>query len=232
MWKYWRASWRQIKEVAGEDEIIWVNNGEPTDGDHHGTYQIWSKRRTDQFNAALECLLIPSQMATRSFFIRGTQAHSGPGFDVEDQIAQELGGWKLRSHKKIELTLQGNRFFFAHHGPSPGYRDHTWGDPIRRELRDQFNRAIKRGRMPPQYYVWAHYHQKAYETLTIEYKGEDFTMHGFIVPGWQLDTAYISRLKKGEDIFEIGLLYFIIEDGHVEHKWIVDRRDTTERVMI
>ena len=50
------------------------------------------------------------------------------------------------------------------------------------------------------------------------------------VPGWQLSTAYISRLKKGEEIMQIGLLYFVIEDGKVEHHWIVDTRDVTERV--
>ncbi len=230
MWQYWRACWNKVGQVAGEDDIYTVLNGEPVDGDHHGTYQLWSKRRIDQYNAAVECLLIPSAKSKKMFFTRGTPAHSGGGFDVEDQIAQEFGGYKRKSHQKIELTLQGNRFLFAHHGPSPGLRDHTWGNLIRLELRDQFNKAIKQGRKPPQYFVWAHFHQKVYETLTIDYKGQDFTMHGYIVPGWQLGSAYISRRIKGENIFEIGMLYFIIEDGRVSHHWIVDRRDTTERV--
>jgi len=232
VFNFWKRAWKKISEIAGDDEIIFVMNGEPGDGDHHETYQLWSKRLFDQANAAITCLNIPSQMASKVYCIRGTPVHSDNKFDIDDIVARELGAHKLRSHFSVELTIQGHRFFFTHQGPNPGYRDHTWGDGIRRELRDQFYRSIRAGRTPPDYFIWGHFHQKAYAPFNVEYKKKDLTMHGYIVPGWQLSTAYISRLKKGEEIMQIGLLYFIIEDGKVSHHWIVDTRDVTERVSI
>lgn len=230
VFNYWKKSWKEIKNIAGDDEIIFVFNGEPGDGNHHQTPQIWTTRISEQKDAALTCLGIPSQMASSVYCLRGTPVHSDRTFDIDDIVAQELGAYKLKAHYTLDMEIQGAKFFFKHKGPAPGTKDHTFADGIRRELRDQFYKSIKRGRKPNQYFVWAHYHQKAYATYDVEYRGEDLTLHGYIVPGWQLSTAYISGLIKGEEVMQVGILYFVIEDGKVTHHWIVDERDVTERV--
>lgn len=230
VYKFWVDIWKDVKEVAGDDEILFVFVGEPGDGNHHRTPQIWTQRITEQAGAALTCLNIPSQLANKVYCLRGTPAHSDMTFDIDDIVAKELGAHKLKAHYTLELEVQGIKFFFKHKGPPPGTKEHTFADGIRRELRDQFYKSIRRGKKPPQYYVWAHYHQKTYATYDVEYKGEDMTLHGYIVPGWQLSTAYISSLIKGEEIIQIGILYFVVEDGVITHHWIVDTRDVTERV--
>ncbi len=230
LWSLWNKVWKKVFEIAGNDDLFLVLNGEPCDGDHHNTHQIWTRRVYEQIDASLTCLGIPAGRAKAIFCTRGTEAHDRQ-YEAGDYVAKELGAYGHRAHEFIELDLQGNKFHIKHQGPTPGYKDHTEGDAIRRELRDQFYKHIKRGKEPPQYFVWAHYHRKAYATYNVEYKDKDLTLHGYIVPGWQLSTAYIAAKKK-DGIFDIGLLVFTVEDGVVKHEWLVDTRDITERIEL
>ncbi len=232
MLRFWNKGWEEIFDVAGEDELIVALNGEPCDGDHHDTWQLWSRRMTDQKTAACELLQPIVTRANRFYCIRGTPAHSGNGFDADTEVAKEIGAYKRTALPKIRLNIQGKTFLITHKGPGPGARDWTWGDIIRREIKDQNYRALRRGSEVPDYFLWAHYHQKAKEIVTVEIGGKEKEVTGFIVPGWQASTAYIAALNKGEEIIQIGMLYFVIEDGVVSHRWIVDTRDITESVTI
>jgi hypothetical protein len=232
MLKFWNSGWEEIYEAAEGYRLITVLNGEPCDGDHHDTWQLWSRRMTDQVDAAVE-LLTPIATKSDVFYVtRGTPAHSGKNFDADTEVAKEIGAYRRTVFPKLRLTIQGKTFLFTHHGPGPGRRDWTWGDTIRREIKDQNYRSLRRGSKLPDYYVWAHYHQKAHEPVKVERKGEEKIVNGYIVPGWQASTAYIAALNKGEEIVQIGMLYFIIEDGNVKHKWIVDTRDITESIRL
>lgn len=230
--KYWDKGWKEIYKVAGDDPIITVLNGEPCDGNHHETYQLWTTKMSTQKAAAVECMLVPVNRSEKFYAIRGTPAHSGRDFDADDEVAKELGAYKNKALFKIRINIQGNIFFFAHKGPTPGGRDWTWGDTLRREIKDLNYRAMRRGKHLPDHFIWAHYHQKAHEPVQVEYNGHERIVHGYIVPGWQASTAYIASLNKGEEIVQIGMLYFVIEDGEVSHHWIVDTRDITEEVTI
>ena len=232
MLKFWNAGWEEIFEVAGDDEVIGILNGEPCDGDHHDTWQLWSRRMTDQVDAAVELLSPIVQKCSKFYCTRGTPAHSGRNFDADTEVAKEIGAYKRTVFPKIKLDLQGKSFLFTHHGPTPGSRDWTWGDTIRREIKDLNYRAMRRGAEVCDYYNWAHYHQKAKETVTVENGGKEKLVTGIIVPGWQASTAYIAALNKGEEVIQIGMHYYIIEDGNVEHRWIVDTRDITESVKL
>lgn len=232
MLEYYQKAWADIFNIAGGDEVIVVANGDMVDGDHHDTYELWSHLVNDQVTAALYLLTPIFNRASRGFVMQGTSSHVIDGATAEDWIASELGAHKKRSLPKLELTIQGQRFFFAHHGPSPGNTEHTLGDPIRRELKKQFFRALRYDKRPAHWYIWSHWHRCWHETVTMEYKNEPYRMHGIVTPAWQLHTKYVNRIEKGRSIADIGLIFFVIENGYVELFRILDRRDTTEVVEL
>jgi len=230
--RFYAACWEEIWRVAGNDPIYTVINGDAVDGNHHGTYQLWTRSADVQAHAAVELLRVPSNRSEKVFVIRGTTAHVGEEGVSEDIIAKELGAHTKKALPDLPLTVQGVDFYFKHHGPNPGKLPHTRGDSVRRELRKQFTQSIENGHKPVQHYVWGHFHQKWYEPKTMRYLGDEYLTHGYTLPAWQLSTKYVDRIEKGQVFCDIGMIYFVIEDGVVTHKFLNDSRTMTEGVTI
>ena len=229
MRKYWERIWADIlASMDKDDRLHIVANGDLVDGDHHGTPQIFTRRDIDQANLAVALLAPIRNRAAEMYIIAGTTSHVG--INAEQIIAQELGAHRRRVLPKLELEVQGIRFYFAHHGPNPGGREHTMGDSIRRQLRDEFYRALRYGNTPADYYVWSHYHRSPPpEQITMQASGEH-TMTGVVLPAWQLCTEYGHRVQKGPSISHIGMRWFEVEDGAVTMHKNIDVRDETVRV--
>ncbi len=232
MLRYWDKCWQLVYDAAGKDDLLLVANGDLVDGDHHNSYQLWSRRSNDQERAALDLLLEPRQKAKECYLVQGTATHVENGGSSEDRLAQELGAHRARSLHKLSLDVQGVRFLFAHHGPTPGRAEHTRGDAVRRELRNQFYAALRHGYEPPHVCVWSHQHRFIHETISMEYHGRMHVMHGYITPAWQLATQHIHRLERGPVLADVGLMWFVIEGGRMMWHIELDRRDTTEAVRI
>ena len=228
--KYWQNTWADIiRSLEPGDRLHVVANGDLVDGDHHGTPQIFTRRDVDQANVAIDLLAPIRNHAAELYIIAGTTSHVG--INAEQIVAQELSAYGGRVLPKLMLDVQGIRFFFAHHGPNPGTREHTLGDPIRRELRNEYLSALRYGNDPAHYYAWSHYHRSPPpETITMVHKGAEHTMTGVVLPAWQLCTEYGHRVQKGASISHVGMRWYEIVDGIVTMHSRIDIRDETRRV--
>jgi hypothetical protein len=228
--KYWLSIWGEILASLGKDDRLHViANGDLVDGDHHNTPQIFTRRDVDQANIIIDLLTPIRNQAEQLYIIAGTTSHVG--IDAERYIAQELAAYDKTVLPKLELEVQGIRFRFAHHGPNPGTREHTIGDGIRRELRNEYLQALRHGVDPAHYYIWSHYHQSPpAETITMMHNGNEHTMTGVVLPAWQLCTEYAHRVQKGASISHIGMRWFEVVDGAVTMHSRIDIRDETRRV--
>jgi len=230
LYNYWLEIWDEIiTPLKKKDRLHVVANGDMVDGDHHNTPQIFTRRDVDQANIVVSLLTPIRNRAAELYMIAGTPSHVG--INAEKWLAQELAAHGKTVLPKLELEVQGVRFFFAHRGPNPGIREHTLGDSIRRQLRDEFLRAMRYGYEPAHYYCWSHYHQSPPpETLTMMYKGKEHTMTGMVLPAWQLCTEYGHGIQKGPSISHIGMRWFEVVDGVVTMHSRIDVRDETRRV--
>ena len=232
MWKLWLKYWRMIYELAGDDELHVIVNGDLIEGDHHNTTQIWSKRIKDQKDAAVECLLVPSNRCTQMYITRGTVTHVGESGTVEDDIAKELGAYQLKSHPHLELDVGGVRFDIAHHGASRGRRWWTQTNAWRHILHSEMIRSLEEGKKPPHYIVRSHVH-KAPPPVTerMDWRNVLYETTGIITPAWQLKTEFGHKISNGE-LSDIGMYVIEIEgDRHWWERWMV-RWDSTTRVTV
>lgn len=236
MHKFWLSAWDEIFSSAEavstnveRARIHVIANGDLVDGDHHNTPQIFTRRDADQANLAIDLFAPIRNRAENMYIIAGTPSHVG--INAEQIIAKELAVHNRAVLPKLELEVQGKRFYFAHHGPNPGTREHTKGDSIRRQLRDEFYRSVAHGYKPADYYCWSHYHRSPPpETITMRADGKEHSMMGMVLPAWQLCTEYGHKVQKGPSISTIGLRWFEVVDGVVTMHSNIDVRDETVRI--
>lgn len=215
---FWeKGFWPEVLQT--DREIATVLNGEPVDGKHHDTAQVWSTVVEEQVAVAHD-ILSPIRAKSKHFFItRGTPAHSGQRGAAEEMLHRLLGADFVAKRERTTYrfcpTIGGVRFDFAHHGPNPGNRTWTYGNSFRQYCRNIYLDAMARRKSPPRVIIRSHVHKRTRETLH-EY---DFTLDGFITPAWQWFTEFVHRIASHEDIADIGGLVIDIDDGNITNAY-------------
>lgn len=206
IWEHYQALKRKVKKLEGRK--IGVLNGDLIDGDNprHNTWTNRPKEQRDAFLYNMEPML---GVMDQWVVIRGTPAHVGDHGVIEDDIAKELGALDLKSHMKVELTIQGVRFVFAHQGPTVGKRRHVEGNQLRILLRDMCIRAAEEGKEAADVYCWSHFHQYIHEMVT--FGGRE--VHGFILPAWCLASDYAMKVVQHLEAADLGTVYFTVDNG-------------------
>jgi hypothetical protein len=149
----------------------YVNLGDLTDNDHHGTHQIIGRDLGTHVAAARNVLrdgFLQLDFDTLHF-VMGTPSHVGPGGALEKAIASDIEG---DGYPVIRCPFNGGhtiwpylyaRFFdylldFRHHGRT-GQREHTTKSYAALYAYDIHGSHVNEGREPPDIAIRAHKHK-------------------------------------------------------------------------
>lgn len=228
LWKKWTKAHDQIFDGTADEVIVFLM-GDAVHGLKDGA-GIWTGSLKTQKDAFIESHLIWTNKASASYCVRGTRWHVGDDGIVEDQIAEELGCYKLKSFHKMEVSVQGVRFMLAHKGPKPGSRAWTRPNSMFHTLRDRYFSALRESREPADIYLWGHYHE--YVSGFVEAEGPWGTkiIRGYVLPAWCTPNEYALSNVGNLELADVGCVYFDIEDGQVTKYNLFTRFDAVERV--
>lgn len=205
----WKQAWKRVAKLTDGMQTIVASNGDLVDGDHHGTYQLWSRNPEDQIETACD-LLSPVQQAAHSLFIvRGTEAHVGGTGWMEESIATRLNtepcpATATYSWHRLPIQIEGVHFHVAHHS-SMGGKELSRGTSAAGLAVDTMTYCASKRLTMPDVVIRSHNHRWADS-------GTTYPVRAVSLPAFQLGTSYIHR-RSPFAIADVGLCVFICEDG-------------------
>ena len=226
MYRKWQDTAKNVKDMLTENKrrkrLVLVLNGEPIDGDHHGTPQLITKNKQEQIDMFIslldEWLDIVEYDPKRGdciYLVRGTTAHeSGErieqiGRDIEGVVPYRRDSGPLAKdgryhYQKIRKSINDVYFRIQHHGFGRGTRPWTRENAILYSLKSQYIDCLDYKKPIPDATVCSHFHVYNFAY----YYGKQKTMFGCTTPCWQLKTHFVNRVAPLEDINTIGNIYF------------------------
>ena len=93
VWAWWEEFWGEwVPHITKGEPYAVVVNGDPMDGNHHGSVTQISHNPVDQKHVALAAFRpVVDLCEGRFYMIRGTEAHGGESGNLEENLAEELG---------------------------------------------------------------------------------------------------------------------------------------------
>ena len=190
LWDGFQGSRAWLKEKAAGDPLAKIINGDVTEGNHHGTKEIWSPEVGDHSKAAFE-VLAPwvSDTEGPSFMVRGTECHTA---SHEISVAKKLGCETNPEHgqpywDRLTLDICGKRVSVRHHFPATS-RVHLEASQYSIQLGNAILEAHRAGKRPPDIIIGAHRHRPGHWSdgsgmVVVTGAWQVLTRHGFkVVP--------------------------------------------------
>lgn len=214
IWEHFEMCANRIAEARRGKRLLLVHNGDAIEGAHHNTAQIASILPKEQKDVHIELMVyfkkaVAFQRGDQLYYTLGTETHTG---EIEDEIGEQLGAIEtsdgVHAFNDIELTVNNNRLWWTHHGPSSG-RGANKGNTLRNWLRDQFYERVNEGKLPPHVIHTGHTHDPYWQIYIGRYEGSYFTVRGFISPSWQLKTRY-GHKKAPLMLNKIGVQFYTV----------------------
>lgn len=214
LWHNWLKCIDEIKTITKKYYTTVIFDGDIVDlDDKNRSKQIISRIPITILRMADQVILPLIELADRTFFVRGTEAHVGQSGWIEEMMAEryeaepntafgQSSWWHLRAE------FAEVKFDIAHHY-STGTLPHTYAHGIARLVQATRLNYTDWGEPPPDVLVRAHRH-KHVET------GTTFSTRGVSLPCWQFHNAYLYRIGKENDIPHIGAVVMICNKGIVE----------------
>ena len=206
VWDWWEEFWGAwIPDVTKGEPYDLCLNGDVLDGRHHNAVTQISQNLTDQEKIA-EAILRPvvEKCEGRLFWIRGTEAHSGPSGENEESLARQLGAIPSESGQYARYEL-----WYRIGGKGLVHITHTIGTtnsmayestaPMK-ELTDAYVESARWSKEPPDVVVRSHRHRNI-ETRIQTYKG---FCTSCITAGWQLKTPFVFKTGARQQLPQIG----------------------------
>lgn len=199
LWRYWEFFWDEwVPTVTKNEPYAIAFNGDAIDYIHHSSVTQISHNIGDQINLAEKILkpLIPKCNGLY-YHIRGTEAHSGPSAQAEEELAHRLGAipnedgqyarWELYIRIGVGLV------HLSHHIGTTGSMAYETSGP-QKELEQMYVAAARWGLEVPDVVVRSHRHRNVETRVRIR-KGERY---GFATActtaAWQLKTPFAYRV--------------------------------------
>lgn len=219
--EHWRRYWALVAEIRERESarLLWINNGDAVDGDHHQTSQIISRKPSVQRHAVEEVFAVPLELRPeKTWVIRGTEAHVGEAGSDEDDLARWMGAvpspdgtaawWGLK------MTLPGGLRIDARHHRSGGHLPHTRGPGIVRVAHRIFDAAAVDLRPHPHVAFRGHLHKRGDS-------GDAYPTRLVALGSWQVHTGYVHKVAP-DDIADIGAAILVARgtDYEVRHVYV------------
>jgi len=233
LWEKWCEYWSQIDDLRTKHgaKLVYVNNGDLTEGFHHHSTQIHSVNPIDQHKMAAAVLSVPLSLnPDEVWIIRGTVAHVGPNASFEEALAREIGAEHdeetgTYSHWVKALKAHGKIIEFAHHARNWGrpWTKHTAVGTLAAEI--TYDYANDPGRRPA---VVFRSDQHRWND-----SGDIHPVRVVITGCFQLATSFIHKIAPGKLPHIGGASALVHPDGEIEvkkHKFPFERDEPVEVV--
>jgi hypothetical protein len=192
LWGCWEEAWVWAYDLIGDDEFALIVNGDVTEGNHHGTKEIWAVDDVDHMECAVEVLKPHAARAAKTLVSLGTECHTA---GMEHAVARRLGAvpppganQKGGAWNRIDVDIAGTRCCFRHHITTTS-RPYLEASALSIHLGVERLEAVNNGEDPPRVLGCAHRHR--YGQFS---DGEGLC---FVTPPWQMLTRYGHKVVGG-----------------------------------
>jgi hypothetical protein len=214
LWELRQDNVRRVTELAGDDPIHYIQDGDPTQGNKHPA-ELVSTRIADQITIAVENvkpIMALNNLKSLRFAV-GTGAHNfGQGSADILMVNQLKASYPAQD---IDVCYHGLAHYgefvvdYAHHGPYTGSREWLKGNVARYYLQSMMLHAIKHGQKPPSLVIRGHYHVPVIETVRMG----GFTSTIVVSPSMCMLDDFAHMAAKSQDDVTCGcFVYEIIND--------------------
>ena len=220
LWELHENHVKETKKLAGRDEIIVFDNGDPTAGNKHPHEQV-STRISDQFDIAAwnmyPWLDIKNVKTVR--ITKGTGAHNfGEGaaeIAIQRMLQNRYPKKDIRTIYHGLAKVAGVTIDYSHHGPSTGSRNWLKGNEARYYLKSLIQDEIDLGNTPPHLVIRGHYHSYVEEYVIKMFQGKRYKVQLNVLPSYCGIDDYARQATKSKYILQHGMVCYEIVDGKI-----------------
>ncbi len=218
LWDKWQEFWT-IANERKRGKLYAVIVGDVCDLNSHNGVELISHNRADIIRASLQVLEPMVNVADRVFIVRGTEAHTGPGNELEELIGEMIGATpdtdsNTRTWYWLPMLVDGVRFDFAHHPETDGNRPWTEDAAMARCGAIVRTQCLEQEQPVPDIVVRAHKHKLD------DYKSKTKKPLVLFTPSWQLTTSFGYRLAAAGSVRPVGGWILDCENGSYSYEVI------------
>lgn len=219
LWEEYTKGIGKIKELAADDPLYVIINGDVTAGNKYPQLLV-SNRMADQFIiAAFNCKPWYDLAPAAVRIITGTGAHVFEQGTSEITITSLLKAiYPEISTKVLDhglLTIAGVDIDISHHGPPAGSREWLRGNEVRYYLRSAMMQEIVAGKVPPRLYFRGHYHEDVEETLIVKANGNRYKSTLILTPSFAFIDNHARQAVKSPARISHGMYAVELVDGEL-----------------
>jgi hypothetical protein len=230
LWELREQNIEKLKELAGDDQIIFFHLGDPAQGFKHNTEYV-SNTEANQHAIAVANAepLFEIPNLTHGRFVIGTEAHEGIGGSgvriLYERLQDKFPSKDIKAIYHGYANVQGITIDYTHHGPTTGIRKWTEGNQLRHYLRDIMITDILNGKEPAQLHFRGHVHRRGWETVRVEMEDRWVSSDIMVVPSMCDMGAFARQITRSENRITNGMVALEIVDGQLldTHWWTVTR---------
>lgn len=220
MWRHYENAVRTaaLLRASKNCDLLIIVMGDAIDGDHHQTHQLTTKNESEQMMVHVSMMEWTLEQfgfdrsRDKLAYIEGTESHTR---DNEEVIAQMLPAERFKDGSActpfIEMDLQGNLFWFYHHGVAAGY-SYSSGQSLYNYIKGIFIDRKMNDKRPPNFVMTADKHKRDHQT----YRYNNYELQGLILPPLQEKTRFTNKLPRAiVSETKIGFSPVLVEDGKI-----------------
>jgi hypothetical protein len=218
LWENYQADMRKVKELAQDDPVHIIVNGDVTQGNKHGK-ELVTTRLVDQVTIAVAnlegWLQLPGLKTVRISL--GTEAHELEESSTPYLVTAQLKAMRPRVDIKVVAhgisSIDGYLVDYAHHGPTAGSNAWVKGNSARLYLRDLMMLEIFQGNPPANLVVRSDVHNFVIERLYLDTEAGNFDSAIVVTPPYCLPGAYARKAARSVYQITVGMIVVEIYEG-------------------
>lgn len=233
LWHLYEESIGNVMDIADGDEVVVLHDGDITHGTKYPEGLIPGIAPEDQRTIG-RWNITPWYKHKNVSVVRlftGTEAHDWMQGSSEAKIAhrlrQDYPHVDTRARHLGLLSFGEDSIDISHHGPGKGIREWTKGNVARYYLQD---RVMKDRRMagasPARLYLRGHFHVRVWETLHLQWEGENRDHDLFVIPSFCGVNWHARKATSSDPELTNGMIAIVYEDG--KQREIIDLTESID----
>ena len=218
LWKWHTEYVRNVRKLAGKDEIIFLEMGDLTQGnvfrDDLDENNLNTQVTISRYNT-IPWLDIPN--VRKAFIVKGTGVHVWGEGSTETLLTAQLKSIYPKKKIKINyhylLDVGGVILDVAHHGPGAGIRSWTRGNVFGLYCKSILMDDLACGAPVPHVILRAHKHEFIYQRAIHQVRGRVWDVPGFISPPFCFIGSHAQKVINSPSFMGVGVLALEIVNG-------------------
>lgn len=223
MWQWTQADLKEVKKLAGKDEMVFIEMGDMTQGnvfkddlaETSMSKQVWIS-----FYNSKPWLDIPNVRRMRA--VKGTGVHVWGEGSTESlltfMLQKEYPKKNIQISDHYLLNVNGCVLDISHHGPGAGMRNWTRGNAFELYVKSILLDDLNAPRTPPNVILRAHKHEFTYAHAIHQVNGQVWQLPGFIVPPQCFIGSHAQKVMNSPSTMGVGTLALELINGKL-YQW-------------